>query len=84
MLFHPSLVRNPLSLAVGGPRLRRGEFTRSVSSLKDGVKRAWYWRLSAGGEQQQPHEEQDAQLINLKFEHLDETKDLAAKFEHLR
>ena len=83
MLFHPSLVRNPLSLAVGGPRLRRGESARDVCSLKDGVKRARYWRLSAGWAQQQPHQEQDAQLINLKFEHLDEIKDLAAEFEHL-
>jgi hypothetical protein len=31
-----------------------------------------------------PTRRQDAQIINLKFEHLDKTKDLAAKLEHLR
>ena len=83
MLFHPSLVPSPLSSAVGGPGLRRGESARDVCGLKDGVKRDRNWRLGAGWAQQQPHKEQDAQLINLKFEHLDEIKDLAAEFEHL-
>jgi len=44
----------PLSLAVGDPRLRRGKFNHGVSSVKNSVKRVWYWPLSAGGEQQQP------------------------------
>jgi hypothetical protein len=47
----------PLSLAAGDPRLRRGKFNQGVSSLKNLVKRVWYWLLSAGGEQQQPPEE---------------------------
>jgi len=54
----------PLSLAVGDPRLRRGKFNQGVSSVKNLVKRVWYWLLSAGGEQQQPLKRQDAQLIN--------------------
>jgi hypothetical protein len=53
-----------LSLAVGDPRLRRGKFNQGVSSVKNLVKRVWYWLLSAGGEQQQPLKRQDAQLIN--------------------
>jgi hypothetical protein len=39
------------------PALRRGKFNQGVRSVKDGVKRVWYRLLSAGGEQQQPHEE---------------------------
>jgi hypothetical protein len=37
--------------------LRGGKFNRGVYSVKNLVKRVWYWLLSAGGEQQQPHEE---------------------------
>jgi hypothetical protein len=73
-----------LSLAVGGRRLRRGEFTRGVCSLKDAVKRAWYWRLVLVGNSNSPMKSKLLKLINLKFEHLDEIKDLAAKLEHLR
>jgi hypothetical protein len=47
----------PLSLAVGDPRLRRGKFNQGVSSVKNLVKRVWYWLLSAGGEQQPAPEE---------------------------
>jgi hypothetical protein len=53
-----------LSLAVGHARLRRGKGNQGVSSGKNLVKRAWYWFLNACGEQQQPPERQDAQLIN--------------------
>jgi hypothetical protein len=34
-----------------------GSFNQGVSSVKNLVKRVWYWLLSAGGEQQQPAEE---------------------------
>ena len=37
--------------------LRGGKFNQGVSSVKNGVKRVWYWLLSAGGEQPQPPEE---------------------------
>ena len=36
---------------------RRGKFNQGVSSVKNLVKRVWYWLLSAGGERQQPPEE---------------------------
>jgi hypothetical protein len=37
--------------------LRGGKFNQGVYSVKSGVKRVCYQLLSAGGEQQQPHEE---------------------------
>jgi hypothetical protein len=56
------------SFAIGGAESRRpslpairalqgGKFNQGVYSVKNLVKRAWYCLLSAGGEQQQPHEE---------------------------
>jgi hypothetical protein len=47
--------RCPLLSAIRA--LRRGKFHQGVCSVKDGVKRVCYWLLSAGGEQQRPHEE---------------------------
>jgi hypothetical protein len=46
-----------LSLAAGDPRPAGGKFNQGVYSVKNLVKRVWYWLLSAGGEQQKPHEE---------------------------
>jgi hypothetical protein len=57
MLFTHRWCGIPLSLAVGDPRLRRGKFNQGVSSVKNSVKRVWYWLLSAGGKQQKPPEE---------------------------
>jgi hypothetical protein len=42
--------------------LRGGKFNQGVYSVKYLVKRVWYWLLSAGGEQQQPVNRQDAQI----------------------
>ena len=57
MLFPHRWCGIPLSLAAGDRALRRGKFNQGVYSVKNGVKRVWYWLLSAGGEQQQPREE---------------------------
>jgi len=46
-----------LSLLPAIRALRGGKFNQGVYSVKNLVKRVWYWLLSAGGEQQQPHEE---------------------------
>jgi hypothetical protein len=54
----------PLSLAVGDPRLRRGKFNQGVSSVKNSVKRVWYWLLVLAGNSNSPLKRQDAQLIN--------------------
>jgi hypothetical protein len=47
--------RHPLLPAIRA--LRGRKFNQGIYSVKNLVKRVWYWLLSAGGEQQQPHEE---------------------------
>jgi hypothetical protein len=44
--------RCPLLSAIRA--LRRGKFNQGVCTLKDGVKRVWFWPRSVVGEQQQP------------------------------
>jgi hypothetical protein len=64
----PCQLAGTCSLPIGGAEsrcpllpairaLRGGKFNQGVYSVKNLVKRVWYWLLSAGGEQQQPHEE---------------------------
>jgi hypothetical protein len=53
-----------LPFAACDPRPALGRFNQGVYSVKNLVRRVWYWLLTAGGNTNSPMKRQGAQLIN--------------------
>jgi hypothetical protein len=51
-----------LPLAAGDPRPAGGKFNQGVYSVKNLVKRVWYWLLGVVGNSNSPMKRQDAQI----------------------